>query len=142
MASPYLLDTNVISETARKKPDSKVLAWVGQLSAMALPAVTVYEIASGIQRLPPGDKRAFLEEWFAELLGSGCDVIPFDREAALACAALEAEGRHKRRTIEIRDLFILAIAKSRALRVATRNVHHFRGFGVPVYDPFLDIHVI
>lgn len=142
MASLYLLDTNVISETARKKPDSKLLAWVGQLPAMVLPAVTVYEIASGIQRLPPGDKRAFLEEWFAELLGSGCDVIPFDREAALACAALEAEGRHKRRTIEIRDLFILAIAKSRALRVATRNVHHFRGFGVPVYDPFKDIHVI
>jgi len=142
VASLYLLDTNVISETARKKPDSKLLAWVGQLPAMVLPAVTVYEIASGIQRLPPGDKRAFLEEWFAELLGSGCDVIPFDREAALACAALEAEGRHKRRTIEIRDLFILAIAKSRALRVATRNVHHFRGFGVPVYDPFKDIHVI
>jgi len=142
VSSPYLLDTNVISETARKKPDSKLLAWVGQLPAMVLPAVTVYEIASGIQRLPPGAKRAFLEEWFAELLGSGCDVIPFDREAALACAALEAEGQLKRRTIEIRDLFILAIAKSRALRVATRNVHHFRGFGVPVYDPFKDIHVI
>lgn len=138
----YLLDTNILSETARKKPDPKVLAWVGKLPSMVLPAVAVYEIASGIQRLPPSDKRAFLEEWLAELLGSGCDVVPFDRDAALACAALETEARHERRTVETRDLFILAIAKSRALGIATRNVNHFRGFGVPVYDPFKDVHVI
>jgi predicted nucleic acid-binding protein len=109
---------------------------------MALAAVTVYEIATGIQRLPPGDKRGFLEEWFAELLGSGCDVVAFDREAALACAALEAEARHARRTVETRDLFILAIAKAKTLPIATRNVDHFRGFGVPVYDPFKDVHVV
>ena len=138
----FLLDTNVISETARKKPDARVLAWVGALTSMALPAIAVYEIAARIQRLPPGQKRAFLDEWFAELLGSGCEVVPFDREAALACAALEAEARHARRTIETRDLFILAIAKSRALGVGTRNVDHFRGFGIPVYDPFKDVHVI
>lgn len=140
--TPYLLDTNVISETARKRPDARVLAWLGKLPAIALPAVTAYEIASGIQRLPPGPKRAFLEEWFAELLGSGCDVVLFDREAALACAALEAEARHARRTIETRDLFILAIARSRALGVVTRNIGHFRGFGVPIYDPFLDVHLM
>lgn len=140
--TPYLLDTNVISETTRKKPEPKVLAWVGKLPSLTLPSVAVYELASGIQRLPAGEKRAFLEEWFAELLGSGCDVVPFDRDAALVCAALEAEARHEHRTIETRDLFILAIAKSRALGVATRNVNHFRGFGVPIYDPFKDIHVL
>lgn len=138
----YLIDTNVISETARKKPDPRVLAWIGQLPSVVLPAVAVYELASGIQRLPSGEKRAFLEEWLAELLGSGCDVLPFDREAGLAGAALEAEARHDHRTIETRDLFILAIAKSRGLGIATRNVAHFRGFGVPVYDPFKDVHVI
>jgi predicted nucleic acid-binding protein len=140
--SRFLLDTNVISEIARKKPDSRLLAWVGKLPSMALAAVTVYEIASGIHRLPSGDKRAFLEDWFAELLGSGCDIIPFDREAALACAALEADARHARRTIETRDLFILATAKSRTLGVATRNVSHFRGLGVPIYDPYKDVHLI
>jgi hypothetical protein len=39
-------------------------------------------------------------------------------------------------------MVILAIARSRALGVVTRNAHHFRGFGVPVYDPFNDVHVI
>lgn len=138
----YLLDTNILSETARKKPDPKVLAWVGALPSLVVPAVAVYELASGIHRLPAGEKRAFLEEWFAELLGSGCDVVPFDRDAALACAALESEARHAGRTIETRHLFILAIARSRALAIATRNVAHFRGFGVAVYDPFKDIHVV
>ena len=139
---PYLLDTNVISETARKKPEPKVVAWIGNLPSLALPAVAIYELASGIQRLPPGEKRAFLDEWFAELLGAGCDVIPFDRDAALACAALETEARHKHRTIETRDLFILATARSRSLGIATRNVSHFRGFGVPLYDPFKDVHLV
>ena len=141
MAS-YLLDTNIVSETTRKKPDAKVLTWLGTLPVMMLPAVAVFEIASGIQRLPATDKRSYLEEWFGELLNSGCEILAFDRNAALACAALEAEARHSRRTVETRDLFILAIAKSRALGIATRNVLHFRGFGVPVYNPFKDIHII
>lgn len=137
--SQYLLDTNVISETTRPKPDARVMRWLGQLSALQLPAVGIYELASGIQRLSAGKKREFLEDWLAELLASDCDVLPFDRAAALSCAALESEARRRGRTIELRDLLILSIAKSQDLGVATRNVDHFRGFGVPVYDPFNDI---
>jgi predicted nucleic acid-binding protein len=138
----YLLDTNVVSETARPKPDANVTRWLGQLPFLTLPAIGVYEIASGIQRLPAGKKREFLEDWLAELLASDCDVLPFDHDAALDCAALEAEARHRGRAVELRDLLILAIAKSQDLGVATRNVAHFRGFGVPVYDPFNDIQVL
>jgi predicted nucleic acid-binding protein len=140
--SHYLLDTNVISETARPTPDVSVIRWLDQVSTLRLPAVGVYELASGIQRLPAGKKREFLEEWLAELLASDCDVLPFDRAAALSCAALESEARRRGRPIELRDLLILAIAKSQDLGVATRNVDHFRGFGVPVYDPFNDVQIL
>lgn len=139
--SQYLLDTNVISETTRPKPDANVIRWLGHLSVLQVPAVGVFELASGIQRLPAGKKREFLEDWFAELLASNCDVLPFDRAAALSCAALESEARRRGRTVELRDLLILAIAKSQDLSVATGNVDHFRGFGVPVYDPFNAIHI-
>jgi predicted nucleic acid-binding protein len=132
----YLLDTNVISETTRPDPDANVIRWLGQLSSIMLPAVGIYELASEIQRLAKGRKRKFLEEWFTVLLESDCEVVPFDREAALSCALLEAEARQHGRTIEQRDLLILAIAKSQDLGVAARNFAHFRGFGVPVYDPF------
>lgn len=138
----YLLDTNVISETSRPHPAAPVIRWLAQLSTLALPSVGVYELASGIQRLPTGKKRVFLEDWFAELLASHCEVLPFDRAAALSSAALESEARRQGRTVEARDLFILAIAKSQDLGVATRNVDHFRGFGVPVYDPFSDSQVL
>lgn len=142
MRQDYLLDTNVISETARPKPDAGVSRWLGQLSTLHLPSVGVYELASGIQRLPVGRRREFLEEWFAVLLASNCEVLPLDRAAALGCAAMESEARRRGRTIELRDLLILAIAQSRGLGVATRNVDHFRGFGVPVYDPFHDVQLL
>ena len=140
--SQYLLDTNVISETARPEPNANVIRWLGQLSFLQLPAVGIYELASGIQRLPAGKKREFLEDWFAELLASDCDVLPFDQAAALSCAALESEARRRGRAVELRDLLILAIAKSLHLGVATRNVDHFRGFGVPVYNPFNNIEIL
>lgn len=54
--SQYLLDTNVISETTRPMPNASVIRWLGQLSILQLPAVGVYELASGIQRLPAGKK--------------------------------------------------------------------------------------
>ncbi|HEY9422017.1 MAG TPA: PIN domain-containing protein [Thermoanaerobaculia bacterium] len=138
----YLIDTNVISETARPKPDDNVVRWLSQRSPLVLPGIAVYEIAAGIQRLAAGKKREFLEGWLAELLGSDCDVLPFDGSAALVCAALESEARRSGRAFELRDLLILAIAKSHDLGIATRNVAHFRGFGVPVYDPFNDLHVL
>jgi predicted nucleic acid-binding protein len=138
----YLLDTNVLSETARPQPNADVLRWLDQLSILRLPAVGIYELASGIQRLPAGKKRTYLEEWLAELLAADCEVLPFDQAAALTCAALESEARRRGRSIELRDLLILAIAKSQDLGVATRNIAHFRGFGVPLYDPFNDVQIL
>ena len=138
----YVVDTNVISETVRPKPNSRVIDWIWTLDSMQLPAVVVYELAAGIKRLKPGKKRQTLEVWFAELMGSGCEILAFDRDAALISADLEADARSQRRVIEYRDLFILATAKSRSLGVATRNVEHLRGFGVPVYDPFDDVYLV
>ena len=105
---------------------------------MLLPAVALYELAAGIKRMPAGRRRRFLDEWLAALLGSDCEILAFDRDAALVCAEIEVEARRRRRVIEHRDLLILATANSRSLGVATRNVAHFRGFGIPVYDPFSD----
>lgn len=135
----YLLDTNVISETTRQKPNDRVLDWIRSLPSLRFPAVVVYELASGIRRLPPGRRRRFLDEWFADLM-SCCDVLPLDRAGALACADLETAARQQKRVIEDRDLLILGIAKAHALGVATRNVTHFRGLNIPIFDPFEDVH--
>jgi predicted nucleic acid-binding protein len=138
----YLLDTNVISETARAKPDARVLEWIGSLPSLRLPAVTVYELATGVKRVPAGRRRRFLEEWFAALMASECEVLPLDRASALACADLEVTARTQRRVIDHRDLLILGIAKAHSVGVATRNVPHFRGLNIAIYDPFEDVHAL
>lgn len=132
----FLLDTNVISETARDRPDAGVMEWIRRLPVLLLPAVAVYEIGAGIKRLSAGRRRRFLDAWFDDLLASECEIIALDRDAALACADLEVTARQQRRVVEHRDLLILGTAKARGFELATRNLSHFRGLSVPIYDPF------
>jgi toxin FitB len=142
MTPRYVVDTNVLSETIKPAPDARVLAWLDDQRAIAIAAVSVYELVRGIERLTAGRKRRLLEAWFARLLAGGADVLPFDRESAIAAARLERDAQNRGRAIETRDLFILACAKARGLAVATHNVAHFRGHGVGIYDPFDDVHAI
>ncbi len=134
--SSFLLDTNVLSETSRPRPDERVLHWLGGLAQLKIPAVALYELASGIRLLGPGDKRFFLEGWFDELLRSEPVIVPIDADAAFASADVAVLARKQKRHVEHRDLLILGVALSRGLTVSTRNVSHFRGLGVPVYNPF------
>lgn len=134
----YLIDTSVISEVARTRPDARVVDWIRRLPALLLPSVALYELAAGIKRLAPGKRRHFLDGWLTGLLESNCEVLAFDRDAALASADVEVLARQQRRAVDHRDLWILGTAKARSLAVATRNVSHFRGLSVQVYNPFED----
>jgi toxin FitB len=132
----YVVDTDVISETAKPLPNRSVVAWLAEQPAILLSAISVYEVARGIERLQSGKRRRFLEAWFARLLDATAEVLPFGEEAAIAAAQLEADARRKGRSIDSRDLFILASARVHAAPIATRNTAHFRGFCVETYDPF------
>lgn len=138
----FIVDTDVLSETARPRPDPRVMAWLASHAVIAISSVTAYELARGIERLAAGKRRRFLEAWLGRLLDGGFEIVPFDRDAALAAAALERDAHHRGRPIDTRDLFILASAKARRLAVATHNLDHFRGHGVSVYDPFADLHAV
>lgn len=50
----FLLDTNVVSELPRPRPDPRVLSWLSGLDAIALSAITVEELAYGVERAPSG----------------------------------------------------------------------------------------
>jgi predicted nucleic acid-binding protein len=138
----FVVDTDVLSETARPRPDPRVMAWLAGQGAIAISSVTVYELARGVERLPAGRRRRFLEAWLGRLLDVSFEVVPFDQEAALAAAHLERDASHRGKSIDTRDLFILAAARTRRLALATRNLAHFRGCGVSIYDPFADLHAV
>ena len=65
----YLLDTNVVSESEQKRPEAKVLTWIGEQapSSLYLSALTIGEIRKGMERLPSGPKRAHIKNWIVDV---------------------------------------------------------------------------
>ena len=132
-----LLDTNVISELVKGRPDAKVLTFVSQAKSAWIPAITVHELEFGIARLPKGKKRAVLETKIANALIQYKDrILPITRREALESALMRAEARGRGRVLHLPDALIAATAKEHGLTLATRNICDFDYLGVDVVDPW------
>jgi predicted nucleic acid-binding protein len=135
-----LVDTNVISEPLRPKPNSQVVAWLDDqpLETLFLSAITVAELRFGIAALPAGKRRSRLGEDFEQrvlplFLGR---VLPFDLHATQAYAELMTRARTAGRAIASADGYIAATASANGLTVATRDTAPFAAAGVSVIDPW------
>ena len=128
----YLLDTNVVSEVMRRLPNPGVAEWFSTLDMFSVSAVTLEELVYGLRRRNMLAKEA----WLRRMLADKADVVLVTVAAAHWSgekrAALESGGR----TVTQADALIAACAWEHGLILATRNVEDFRGFGVPLYDPF------
>ena len=133
----FLLDTNVVSELRRTRPHGAVVAWLSACAPEQLHicSVTVLEIQTGIELTRPRDpsRAAAMDEWLDEALTS-FPVIVLD---APICRLAARWGIRSGQT-NFEDCLIAATASARNLTVATRNVRHFQGYGVPVLNPFAD----
>jgi len=124
-----LLDTNVLSEPLRERPDRALMA---QLEAgdhsLHTASVVIHELSYGLQRVPPGRRQQRLRTYLDGLLGSGLPVLPYDRKAALwhgeQRARLEAAGLRP----PFADGQIAAIAATQELVLVTRNTADFVDF--------------
>ena len=135
-----VLDTNVASELMLAAPSPEVLVWMDSLPARELfvTAVTEAEIRTGIAFLPEGGRRRGLADAAERTLGGlfAGRVLPFDSGAARAYADIAATRRAAGRPISQLDCQIAAIASSRGMAVATRNVRDFFETGVEIIDPW------
>ena len=135
-----ILDTNVLSELMRQRPDGVVVGWLDRQPTESIwtTSVTVFEIRHGLELLAAGAKRRTLEESFEALVASDLEnrVLDFDAPAAAASAALGALRQQSGVRMELRDLLIAGVALSRRGTLATRNVRHFEGTGVPLINPW------
>ena len=135
-----LLDTNVVSALMRRDPDPLVVAWLDGLPAESVwtTSITVFEVRFGLERLPAGRRRRLLEEAFTKALEEDFEsrVLPFDQTAAQAAGRIAAERQRAGRTVEIRDVQIAGIAAARKATIATGNLRHFEGLGVPLVNPW------
>lgn len=132
----FLLDTNVVSETRRKAPDAKVLAWFRRVdpSAIHLSVLTLGEIARGAENLARRDAIAgrAIREWLDGLLLLYADrVIAIDIEIAETWGRLSAA-----RPLPVIDGLLAATASARGMTLVTRNRRDFSGTGVAVVDPW------
>ena len=135
-----LLDTNVVSELMRKVPDPVVAVWAAghRLEDLFFSAVGEAELRYGAAILPAGQRRETLlsdiERMMDEAFGSR--VLPFDSGAARAYAEIAAMRRSAGRPVGPSDCQIAAIARSRHMAVATRNVRDFEDVDIEVVDPW------
>ncbi len=131
----YLLDTNVISELRRPKPHGAVLAWFESVAEgdLHISAVSLGEIQAGIELTRDQDtvKAAEIEQW-ANLVAVSYNVLPMDA----ATFRLWAKLMHRRSDTLYEDAMIAATAIRYQLKVVTRNVPDFSGFGVELFNPF------
>ena len=135
-----VLDTNVVSELMRDDPHAEVLVWLDDRPTRELfvTAVTEAEVRTGIAFLPEGRRRRGIAEAADRAFGGlfAGRVLPFDSEAARAFAEIAAARRAAGRPVSQADGQIAAIARSRGMAVATRNVRDFADMGVDLIDPW------
>ena len=135
-----ILDTNVVSELMEVEPAAEVEAWFDRTdeSALWLTTILVFEIKGGLDRMDDSRRKRRLLAALDALLQIDFRerVLPFDLDAAMEAARLDAERERRGRPIDIRDTLIAGIAISRGAAVATRNIRHFADLPIDVINPW------
>lgn len=136
-----ILDTNVLSEALRPRPEPRVIDWLaGQAAAsLFITTITQAEILYGIAILDPGQRR---EDLYASAIAMFAEdfagrILGFDMDAAPVFAAIAADRRRAGRPISQFDAQIAAIARSRGAALATRNQRDFEMCGIELVDPWI-----
>jgi len=139
--SGFLLDTNVISELIKPKPEPKVVKWVEATNEelMFLSVLTIGEIRKGVTLHPDSGKRAKLEAWLASEVRARFEdrILPVDDAVAerwgLLTAKATTEKNHK---LPVIDGLLAATAQHHDLILVTRNVDDVVPPGVQFFNPW------
>ena len=136
----FLLDTNVVSEWVKPRPDPRVIAWLDDVDEdrVFLSVVTLAELRYGVDRLAAGARRTRLDVWLREELTLRFEgrILPIDPAIGEAWGRMVARGEKNGRTLRVMDGFLAATAEVHRLRMVTRNVSDFLALGHEVVNPW------
>lgn len=134
----YLVDTNILSEATKPKPESEVVSWLRENEAdIYISAITVGEIRRGIERLADGKRKTELREWLQNLCHRMRGrVLSFNTSTANVWGQLKAGWDRQGIVIGSLDSQIAATASRHGLVLVTRNEGHFEKAGISLFNPF------
>lgn len=135
-----VLDTNVLSEVTKSRPEARVLKWLNELDEdrSFISVVSIAEIRRGVALMDSGRRRDPLDEWLASDLPHRFEhrVLPVEERVALAWGDLMGAAKRNGRGLSTIDGLIAATAIAHDLALATRNIKDFEGFGIHLIDPW------
>jgi predicted nucleic acid-binding protein len=135
-----LLDTNVVSEPMRQRPERRVQDWLDTqaVETLYLSTVSLSELLLGTESLPAGRRRERLAPSLGQQIESLFEdrIVPFDVAAAKAYAKVVVLARRNGYAISVADGQIAAIAAARNLTIASRDEAPFRAAGLAVINPW------
>ena len=134
----YLVDTNVLSELAKPKPDAVVVDWIRQHEPLLyVSTITIGELRKGIEGLADGKRKSGLQKWLSGL----CErmegrVLSFNTSTAHVWGQIVARWEKTGDVVPALDSQLAATAHRHGLTVVTRNVADFKKSGVRLLNPF------
>ncbi len=132
----FLVDSNVLSEPTKPRPDRSVIEWIERNEQdVAVDPIVLGEIRFGILRLPPGKRRAELQDWFHRVVET-IHCVPWDAALALRWAELLNDLRASGKAMPVKDSLIAASALANQMVVVTRNQTDFENADVEIVNPF------
>ena len=138
----YLVDTNVVSELMRLRPDARVIAWFdAQLTdELWICVTTAGELRLGAALLPDGKREAALVDRIEHVLTDDFRgrCLPFSCATSEHYARIVAMRLRAGRPISAEDAQIAAIAHERSLVLVTRNSADFDSLGLTLFNPWID----
>ena len=136
----WLLDTCVLSELAKPRPDAGAVRWLEEAdeTRLYLSVVTLGELEKGIARLPASARRARIERWVREELAARFEgrLIDVDRKVAERWGAISGASEARGVPLPVIDALIAASALTHGLEVVTRNTADLERCGARCVNPW------
>jgi predicted nucleic acid-binding protein len=137
----WLLDTNILSELRRLRPEPKVVAFVAaqSLESLYISSVTLAEIRFGIELIADVNRRADLNDWLTHKVRPMFDqrVLPITEDIMLKWRLLVEDGRKRGHTFSQPDLIIAATTLEHGLTLVSRDTSDYERARVPVFNPWI-----
>jgi predicted nucleic acid-binding protein len=134
------LDTNIVSEWVKPRPDAGVVAWLADVDEdrVFISVVTLAELRHGVERMDDGARRGRIDEWLRHELPARFEgrVLFIDDAVADAWGRVVAHREALGRRIGPMDAFIAATAQVHELTVVTRNTSDFKLSVKAVVNPW------